>query len=212
MWFGEFQRGSGPFEQTGTVELNSDFHRTRKPLWLIALKLLGVAAMVALGAAIAVPTLLEFGRPLWQACAITAGAMCVYTVIAFYFRPEPNTDNLGWGGGLGNDPFQSSDNVNRFLWKLSCCLGPGRFTAETLLDICTLVGRAKSDDATEAGQQQAVAGFAAHSAAGDGGFDATRPIAPLDPNRFALSSANSVMEKIHRDSQRYSATPPAAAG
>ena len=47
----------------------------------------------------------------------TAGGMLIYTGIAFFFRPEPNTDNLGWGGGLGNDPFQTSDNVNRFLWK-----------------------------------------------------------------------------------------------
>jgi hypothetical protein len=211
MWFGEFQRGSGPFEQTGTVQINTEYHTTKKPLWLIALKLLGVAAMVAVGAAIAVPTLLEIGRPLWEAIAITAGAMCVYTGIAFFFRPEPNTDNMGWGGGMGNDPFQSSDNVNRFLWKLSCCLGPGRFTAETFLDVCALVGFAKGAEVQQPAEQpQSISNYAANS--DPGGFDATRPIAPLDPNRFALSSANSVMEKIQRDSQRFSASPPAAAG
>jgi hypothetical protein len=162
--------------------------------------------MVALGAAIAVPTLLELGRALWEACAITGAATCVYTVIAFFFRPEPNTDNMGWGGGMGNDPFQSSDNVNRFLWRLSCILGPGRFTAEAILDVFALFKR----DPSEEPASQAVAGFAAHGAS-DRGFDATQPIAPLDPNRFALSSANSVAEKIQRDSQRFTA-PPAAAG
>ncbi len=211
MWFGEFQRGTGPFEQTGTVAINTEYHTSKKPLWLVALKLLGVVAMVALGAAIAVPTLLEVGRPLWEACAVTAGAMCVYTGIAFFFRPEPNTDNMGWGGGLGNDPFQSSDNVNRFLWKLSCFLGPGRFTAETFLDVCALVGLAKGDEVQPAAEQPP--SFNNYAASADSaGFDATRPIAPLDPNRFALSSANSVMEKIQRDSQRFSASPPAAAG
>jgi hypothetical protein len=120
--------------------------RHRKNHWLVLLKLLGVAAMIAVGAAIAIPTLLGFEFPLWHAIAITAGGMVVYTGISFFLRPEANTDNLGWGGGMANDPFQSSDNVNRFLWKLHCALGPGRFTAATLLDLCALVSLAKEEE------------------------------------------------------------------
>jgi hypothetical protein len=209
--FGEFQRGTGPFEKTGTVAINTEYHTGKKPLWLLGLKMLGVAAMVAVGAAIAVPTLLEFEFLLWQAIAITAGAMFVYTGISFFFRPEPNTDNLGWGGGMANDPFQSSDNVNRFLWKLHCVLGPGRFTAETFLDTCALLGLAKGDEVenVQAAETFAAVGVASPSS----GFDARRPIAPLDPNRFALSSANSVTERIQRDSQRYgTSNSPSAAG
>jgi hypothetical protein len=229
---GGFRGSVNPFEQTGTVAFNTDFDTCKKPLWLISLKLLGVAAMVAVGAAIAVPTLLELQLPLWQAIAYTVGGMVAYTGIGFFVRPEANTDNLGWGGGMGNDPFRSSDNANRFLWRLHCLLGPGRFTAETFLDTCVFVGLIKVEEQpTEPPPGHSFAAFAAGnfgaaSAAGAGGvaaanfpatsdplgFDPTRPIAPLDPSRFALSSANSVMEKIQRDSQRYPASSsPAAA-
>jgi len=200
--FTGFHRSSSPFEQTGSVELNTNYCTRRKPLWLIALKFLGTAAMIAVGAAIAVPTLLEFQVPLWEAVGYTAAGMLVYTLIAFFFRPEPNTDNMGWGGGLGNDPFQSSDNVNRFLWRLHCVLGPGRFTAETFLDALVFIGLLRGDAEEECappGQSFAASGQAA-------GFDATRPIAPLDPDRFAHTSANSVTERI----QHARSNPPAA--
>jgi len=129
--FTEMQGQSNLLHKSGTVEINTDCYRQRRPAWLVLLKLLGVAAMVAVGFGIGLPSLLEFEFPLWQAIAITAAVMFVYTTIAFFIRPEPNTDNLGWGGGVANDPFQYSDNVNRFLWKAHCLLGPGRFTAET---------------------------------------------------------------------------------
>ena len=208
--FSELQRGTGPFEQRGTVAINTEYHASKRPLWLIALKLLGVAAMVAVGAAIAVPTLLELQLPLWQAIAYTAGGMLIYTGIAFFFRPEPNTDNLGIGGGLANDPFQSSDNVNRFLWRLHCLLGPGRFTAETFLDTCLFVGLTRDGEAESS--TPARSWFSRASTAPTSGFDATRPIAPLDPNRFALTSANLVTEKIQRDSQRFGVSQPPTAG
>src|SRR5262245_9719047 len=137
---GEVQGQSSLLHKSGTIEINTGFSREKKPAWLITLKLLGTAAMIAVGYGIAMPTLLEFNFPIWQAVLITAVVMAVYTVLAFYFRPEPNTDNMGIAGGLVNNPFQTSDNVNRFLWRLSCCLGPGRFTAETVLDTCVFFG------------------------------------------------------------------------
>jgi hypothetical protein len=194
----EMQGQSSLLHKSGSVEINTEYHTRRKPLWLVALKLLGVAAMVAVGAAIAVPSLLEFNFPLWQAIALTAGGMMVYTGISFFFRPEPNTDNMGWGGGVANDPFQYSDNINRFLWMAHCVLGPGRFTAESFLDMCALLGLAKGDE---------VAGdysfFGRGLGGGDASFDASRPIAPLDPNRFTHSSANFVAGQIQLDTQRY---------
>lgn len=202
----EVQGQSGLLHKTGTVEVNTEYHTQKKPAWLVLLKVLGTLAMVAVGAAIALPSLIELKFPLWQAAAITAGGMLIYTGIAFFFRPEPNTDNLGIGGGMANDPFQASDNVNRFLWKLHCVLGPGRFTAETLLDVCMLLGIAKCDENAEFedGQQQ---GFAAMRSSPAGSFDATRPIPPLDPNRFAQSSGNFVAGQIQLDSQRFFSAP-----
>jgi len=197
----EMQGRSGVLHSSGTVELNTDCYRNRRPAWLVLLKLLGVVAMVAVGAAIAIPSLLEFEFPLWHAIAITAGGMVVYIGIAFFVRTEPNTDNL-----VG---------INKFLWNLHCVLGPGRFTSETLLDTCVLVGLLRSHDgpgATLALPSEIVSNRAYDPAVDCfRGFDPSRPIPPLDPNRFALSSADSVTEKIQRDSQRFSSPPPTAA-
>jgi hypothetical protein len=199
----EIQGQSNLLDKSGTIELNTDYSANRKPAWLVLLKLLGVAAMVGVGGAIVLPTLLQFKFPLLQGIAITAGGMLIYTGIAFFIRPEPNTDNLGWGGGMMNDPFQCSDNVNRFLWKAHCVLGPGRFTAETLLDLCMLLGIAKTEEEL-ASEPAFVSTLAADvGVAPANSFDASRPIAPLDPNRFAQSSGNFVVGQIQLDSQRY---------
>lgn len=201
----EFQ-GQTSLDKSGTVEVVTDYHAARKPVWLVLLKLLGVAAMVAVGAAIAVPTLLELEFPLWQSIAYTAGGMMVYTGIAFFIRPEPNTDNLGIAGGGMNDPFQYSDNINRLLWRAHCALGPGRFTAETLLDTCVLLRIARGGEVlSDASNAAAWAHTPASPKSGPmpSAFDATRPIAPLDPNRFAQSSGNFVVGQIQLDSQRF---------
>jgi hypothetical protein len=199
--FTELQGQSPLLHKSGTVEITTNVAADRKPAWLVALKLLGVLAMVAVGAAIAVPTLFEFRFPLWQAAVITAIGMLVYTAVAFFIRPEPNTDNLGFGGGLANDPFQYSDDVNRFLWKAHCVLGPGRFTAHTLIDLGVLLGLVGG--ASDAGD---VSVPASHTDRDRGNsFDATRPLAPLDPQQFAKSTANAsyVAGQIQLDSQRF---------
>jgi hypothetical protein len=172
----------------GSMELNTEYRTHKKPLWLIALKLLGSAAMIAVGGAIAIPSLLELEYPLWHAIGITAGGMCIYTAIAFFVRPDPNTDEITSG-------------VNKFLWRLHCVLGPGRFTAETLLDVCAYVGLAGGQEVA-AVEGHGEGPFAIRSAP-LGAFDATQPIAPLDPNRFAQSSGNFVAGQIQLDSQRF---------
>jgi hypothetical protein len=141
-------RGQSSLDKHGSIELHTEFFRIRRPIWLVFLKVLGVVAMVAVGFAIALPTMKqEFPKlQLWQSSAAIAAAMMAYTAIAFFIRPEANGDNMGWFGGSANDPTQYSDNVNRFLWKAHMVLGPGRFTAETLLDMCVLVGLIKGVD------------------------------------------------------------------
>jgi hypothetical protein len=172
--------------KSGTIEINTEYHLRRKPVWLVLLKVLGSIAMIAVGAVIAVPTLIEFEYPLWQSIAMTGGAMLIYTVLAFFVRP---------------DPFQATDNMSKTLWRLHCALGPGRFTAETFLDVCVFVGLAKGEQM--APDEDNRRGFGALRAAPIGSFDATQPIAPLDPNRFAQSSGNFVAGQIQLDSQRF---------
>ena len=115
--------------------------------------------------------------------------MVLYTAIAFFVRPEPNTDDL--------------TNVNKFLWNVHCALGPGRFTSETFLDVFVLVGLINVDDGGGSSCGRATQGYSAAGAGiglggGSGVFDPSQPIAPLDPNRFALSSANSVTEEADK--------------
>ena len=43
--FSEFQRGTGPLEQTGTVAINTEYHTEKKPLW----QRLGWLAMIWVG-------------------------------------------------------------------------------------------------------------------------------------------------------------------
>jgi hypothetical protein len=200
----ELQGQSSLLHKTGTVEINTEYHAARKPAWLVLLKLLGVTAMVGVGAAIAMPTLLESQLPVWQAAAITLGVMMIYTGIAFFVRPEPDTDNLGWGGGVMNDPFQCSDNVNRFLWRAHCVLGPGRFTAETLLDLCVLLGLAKTEETkAQAPLLSADAGFSGAPS------DTTLPLPPLPPLDIRprpATTGNFSVGTVQLDSQRFFAT------
>lgn len=128
-------------EKHGTIRLNTTCDACQKPLWLVLIKLVVLAGMVAVGGFV-VGTVAGHFLPPWKAAAATAGILVLYVGVAFFFRPEANTDNMGWFGGMGNDPFQYSDNINRFLFKLHMLLGPGRFCAEALLDACVLVGLA----------------------------------------------------------------------
>jgi hypothetical protein len=93
--------------------------------------------MFAVGFALLLPII---PLPLWKSVILSAGLMLIYVGIAFFVRPEPNGENLGFVGGMFNDPTQYSDNINRALWNAHCLLGPGRFISETVLDCCTLLG------------------------------------------------------------------------
>lgn len=144
-------RGQSSLDKHGSVEFHTEFFRRRRPAWLVLLKILGSIAMIAVGFAIALPSIKEVAPDfaMWKAVLAVSAAMVFYTAIAFFIRPEANGDNMGWFGGSCNDPTQYSDNINRFLWKLHMILGPGRFTAETLLDTCVLVGLVRGEDVVD---------------------------------------------------------------
>jgi hypothetical protein len=121
----------------GRVRLNTFYETRKKPLWLILVKMVGMLVMCLLGIAMLLPLI---PLPLWQSLALVGGGILIYVGIAFFVRPEPNGDNMGWLGGFFNDPTHYSDNVNRALFSAHCLLGPGRFICETILDVCTLLG------------------------------------------------------------------------
>ena len=57
-----------------------------------------------------------------------------YCLLGFFLRPEPDTSNMGWLGGLIDNPFRYSDDINRFLLFLKIFLVPGCFFAESVAD------------------------------------------------------------------------------
>jgi aminoglycoside phosphotransferase (APT) family kinase protein len=57
----------------------------------------------------------------------------VYLGVAYVVHPAPNRDNMGWLGGLVDNPFRVSDGVNRLLAVFLVLLWPGRFVAESLV-------------------------------------------------------------------------------
>jgi hypothetical protein len=58
-----------------------------------------------------------------------------YLLLSYFLILEPDTNDLGWFGGLMNDPFRISDNVNRLLFFVSFALLPGRLISTALLHL-----------------------------------------------------------------------------
>lgn len=57
----------------------------------------------------------------------------IYCIMGYFAVPDPDMDDLGWAGGLINNPFRISDNINRTLLFFRIALAPGKFLAETLV-------------------------------------------------------------------------------
>ena len=90
--------------------------------------------------------------PLWQAAGLVVGGTLMYVALSYLVNPQPDLENLGFLGGMVNDPTRRSDNQNRLLLNAQMLLGPGRFVAESLLDMrCFFAGG--RDDASGPGEE-----------------------------------------------------------
>ena len=61
--------------------------------------------------------------------------LTIYLGLGYMFRPKPDFENLGWFGGLMDNPFRFSDGLNRFLLSLLVLLLPARFVSTSLADM-----------------------------------------------------------------------------
>ncbi len=52
--------------------------------------------------------------------------IAIYLFIAFFIKPKPNRENIGFLGGLIDHPFRWSDDVNRMILILEVLLFPGK--------------------------------------------------------------------------------------
>jgi len=73
--------------------------------------------------------------PAWQAVVLVVGGTLIYVAFSYLINPEPDLENLGVAGGLIDHPWRFSDDLNRLLLYAQCFLGPGRFVAESVLDV-----------------------------------------------------------------------------
>ena len=122
----------------GSVDLGTDDRSDRSRAMVIVSFLLAVAGLA--GWAYLIVVVLEVRSPA-ALVAIGAGTL-VYLVLGYFVHPKPDTSNLGLVGGMMNDPFRYSDDVNRLLLTLLVVLVPGRFISEALVDMLRLVKHA----------------------------------------------------------------------
>jgi hypothetical protein len=68
-----------------------------------------------------------------------AGGLLFYMLVGYCIRPRPDTSNIGWLGGLFDNPFRISDDINRLLIFLAVVLWPGGFMARSIVNMVRLV-------------------------------------------------------------------------
>lgn len=91
-----------------------------------------ITLVVIIGAYVLVFTTLASLTPM--NIGIMTAIVIAYCLLGFFLRPEPDTSNMGWLGGLIDNPFRYSDDINRFLLFLKIFLVPGCFFAESIAD------------------------------------------------------------------------------
>ncbi len=185
-------RGQSSYDKHGSIELNTTYVTSRKPLWLVLVKLAVLAGMMGVGGVMVLPLLAQW-MPLWKGVLAAAGVLLLYIGVSFFCRPQYNGDNMGWFGGMTNDPFQYSDNINRFLFQLHMLLGPGRFAAETILDACALAGWAQGPEVVEEPAEPALAvePLPYSQASGEAPpLPAIPPVGGPRPDRFDMPRGN----------------------
>ncbi len=60
--------------------------------------------------------------------------LSTYLLAGYVLHPRPRHDNVGWLGGLVDDPFRWSDGANRMLVLLGVVLAPARFVTASLVE------------------------------------------------------------------------------
>ena len=163
--------------QRGTVEIQGDYVARRKPAWLVVGKLATVLFVVGFAYILA---LKHIDWPAWKITAIYFGVVLAYCGVAYLVRPNANYMNMGWGGGMMNDPTQYSDNINRGLRDLECVLQPGQLAVESVLDLLILCGMHRAYEPPEAADYEQTHGI---------GVPLPPPVSPttgrtLSPDRF----------------------------
>jgi ribosomal protein L37E len=100
-------------------------------LWIITAAVVGVAYWIVFGLAKADRS--------GDNILIFIAAMAGYALAGHLFRPTIDTENLGWFGGLIDNPFRISDNFERFKLKFLILLYPGRAISGAVIGTVRLI-------------------------------------------------------------------------
>jgi hypothetical protein len=102
--------------------------RSRTAVLLRGVVALAIVTTVFLGTAVVGP--LASGRP-----GMAGGVIGVYLLLGYFVRPRPDYENMGWLGGILDNPFRYSDDINQMLWVLRLVLWPGRWASTAIVDL-----------------------------------------------------------------------------
>jgi hypothetical protein len=123
-------------EDSTESSVRSPNNTKQRPFWVTFGFLLSIAVL-------GIPFYLADFPVHWQQqwdlyLGIILGEMA-YLIVGFLFQPQPDTDDMGWLGGLVNNPLRITDDINRFLYILKILLLPGRLMARAILNFITLI-------------------------------------------------------------------------
>jgi hypothetical protein len=99
-----------------------------KRIWII----------LSVGAGLGVLALLIWLASYAENKTIAFVALIIYLVASYLVTPKADLSNMGWFGGLLNNPFRISDNYNRLLFFASVILIPGKFVVYAIQAIYRL--------------------------------------------------------------------------
>lgn len=126
------------FEKTnpGPIgELNTNRKKPKKPkIGVLIIKLIISIVMIAFVFNITVLPRLSIESAISFIIVLT-----IYCLLGYFIMPKPDYSNMGWAGGLIDNPFRFSDDLNRSLMGLQIVLYPGRFIAVTFVQTISLM-------------------------------------------------------------------------
>ena len=132
-WF--FERNSpGP---VGHIQRSEDQDDWSNGMIIVC----GVFAIIALGTFIWYATLENAFDTKINVHGLRAALLALYLFVAASYTVYPDTNNMGFLGGMINNPFRYTDNINRFLVFILIFLIPGKLVMIPLLKLSKLLLR-----------------------------------------------------------------------
>ena len=116
-------------------EINTSGKKPERPeIWVLIIKLVVSIAWIGFLFYVFVLSELSAGRVIGFIVGFT-----IYCLVGYFIIPKPDYSNIGWAGGLMDNPFRYSDDLNRLLMMIQVVLYPGRFIAVTFIQVILLI-------------------------------------------------------------------------